>query len=40
MSAEDGQGYEPTETSDTLNAFDRGEIRTPTLCVDGRKYTQ
>lgn len=29
--AEDGQGWTETEVNDTLNAFDNGEARTPTL---------
>ena len=28
-----GQGWEQTETNDTLNVFDSGEVRTPTLVV-------
>lgn len=33
-SAEDGQGWEHTEVNDTLNAFDNGETRTPTLVLN------
>lgn len=33
-STEDGQGWIPTDVNDTLNAFDNGETRTPTLVVD------
>lgn len=33
-SAEDGQGWQETEVNDTVNAFDNGESRTPTLVVD------
>ena len=29
--AEDGQGWQETDTNDTLNAFDQGESRTPTI---------
>ena len=32
-SSEDGQGWTETEKNDTLNAFDSGETRTPTLIV-------
>lgn len=32
-SAEDGQGWAETEVNDTLNAFDSGETRTPTVVV-------
>ena len=32
-SAEDGQGWAETEINDTLNAFDNGETRTPTVVV-------
>ena len=32
--AEDGQGWVSTDVNDTLNAFDQGETRTPTLVVD------
>jgi DNA (cytosine-5)-methyltransferase 1 len=32
-SAEDGQGWEPTSKSDTLNVFDSTEQRTPTIVV-------
>lgn len=31
---EDGQGWEETEVNDTLNIFDNGEIRTPTLIIE------
>lgn len=30
-SAEDGQGWTETEINDTLNIFDNGEVRTPTI---------
>lgn len=30
----DGQGYEEAKVSDTLNAFDNGETRTPILIVE------
>lgn len=30
---EEGQGYEPAEVNDTLNIYDNGEMRTPTLIV-------
>jgi hypothetical protein len=33
-SSEDGQGWVPTDINDTLNAFDSGETRTPTLVVE------
>ena len=33
-SAEDGQGWVEANVNDTLNAFDQGEARTPTLVVD------
>lgn len=33
-SADDGQGWESTEVNDTLNAFDQGETRTPTLVLN------
>ena len=33
-SAEDGQGWVEANVNDTLNAFDQGETRTPTLVVD------
>lgn len=36
-SAEDGQGWAETEVNDTLNAFDSGETRTPTVIVDNKK---
>ena len=32
--SEDGQGWEHTEVNDTLNAFDNGETRTPTLVLN------
>ena len=32
--ADDGQGWESTEVNDTLNAFDNGETRTPTLVLN------
>ncbi len=28
------QGWEETEVNDTLNIFDNGEIRTPTLIIE------
>ena len=31
---DDGQGFEETEVNDTLNVFDYGEIRTPTLVIE------
>lgn len=34
QNAEQGQGWEETGVNDTLNAFDSGETRTPTLIVD------
>lgn len=33
-SKEDGQGWQNTDTNDTLNAFDNGESRTPTLIIE------
>ena len=33
-SKEEGQGWQETNTNDTLNAFDSGETRTPTLVVE------
>jgi DNA (cytosine-5)-methyltransferase 1 len=33
-SKEDGQGWQETDVNDTLNAFDNGETRTPTLLVE------
>lgn len=33
--ADEAQGYEETEVSDTLNIFDNTEMRTPTLGVEG-----
>ena len=33
-SKEEGQGWEETDVSDTLNLFDQGETRTPTLAVE------
>ena len=35
--SEDGQGWVPTDVNDTLNAFDQGESRTPTLVVEESK---
>ena len=32
--AEEGQGWEETETADTLNIFDFTETRTPILIVE------
>ena len=37
-SKEDGQGWKETDTNDTLNAFDSGETRTPTLVVEKKVY--
>ena len=34
QNAEQGQGREKTETNDTLNAFDNGESRTPTVVLE------
>lgn len=34
QTAEQGQGWEETEVNDTLNIYDNGEVRTPTLVVD------
>ena len=36
--SEEGQGWEETDTSDTLNVFDNTETRTPTLIVDQKVY--
>ena len=36
-SKDDGQGWEETDINDTLNAFDMGETRTPTLITEPRK---
>lgn len=33
QNSEQGQGWEETEVNDTLNAFDSGEMRSPTLAV-------
>ena len=33
-SSDDGQGWEETKTNDTLNIFDNGESRTPTLVLE------
>ena len=33
-SKEEGQGWQETNTNDTLNAFDSGETRTPTLVLE------
>ena len=35
-SAEDGQGWQETQINDTLNIFDNGESRTPTLVLENR----
>ena len=35
QNAEQGQGWEETETNDTLNAFDSSEMRTPTIVLEG-----
>ena len=32
--ADDGQGWQETDTNDTLNAFDQGEQRTPTIVLE------
>ena len=32
--ADDGQGWQETDTNDTLNAFDQGEHRTPTIVLE------
>lgn len=32
--AEEGQGWEPTNSADTLNAFDNSESRTPTIVYE------
>ena len=34
--ADEGQGYEQTDVSDTLNIYDNTEARTPTLIYDAR----
>lgn len=34
QNAEQGQGYEEATTADTLNVYDNGEARTPTLVVE------
>ena len=34
QTAEGGQGWEPTDVSDTLNVFDFTELRTPILIVE------
>ena len=34
QNAEQGQGWEQTEVNDTLNAFDNGESRTPTVVIE------
>lgn len=36
----EGQGWERTDISDTLNTFDQGEARTPTLAVDSARTFQ
>ena len=33
-SADDGQGWAETEVNDTLNIFDNGETRTPTIVLE------
>lgn len=38
--ANEGQGWEETDTSDTLNVFDNGEARTPNLIVDPVPFAQ
>lgn len=40
--SEEGQGWEETEKSDTLNVFDNSENRTPTVvvCLDRASYNQ
>lgn len=35
---EDGQGYEETETNDTLNCFDNYEARTPTIILENQPH--
>lgn len=37
-SAADGQGWQETNINDTLNVFDNGESRTPTLVVEKKVY--
>lgn len=34
QTAEQGQGWEETDKNDTLNIYDNGEVRTPTLVVE------
>lgn len=36
-SADDGQGWTDTQVNDTLNAFDQGESRTPTLVLSEKR---
>lgn len=38
-SSEDGQGWIEAEVNDTLNVFDQGDARTPTLVVDNAPNT-
>ena len=38
-SSEDGQGWVEAEVNDTLNVFDQGDARTPTLVVDNAPNT-
>jgi len=37
QTAEQGQGWEETQVNDTLNAFDSGEMRTPTIICEKRQ---
>ena len=37
QNSEQGQGWEQTDINDTLNVYDQGEVRTPTLVVEGQK---
>jgi len=37
QTAEQGQGWEETDVNDTLNIFDTGETRTPTLILENHK---
>ncbi len=38
--SDEGQGWEETEVNDTLNIFDNGETRTPTLIAQPMAFTQ
>lgn len=40
QTAEQGQGWEETDKNDTLNVFDNGESRTPTLVLGVDTYNQ